>query len=656
MRKQYSLHIAVLLCGLHVMAPDVHSGQAEDAAVASSGSVYNKLGNEGGINANASQPITAGSKMYTMDGTKDGYAQITKPSSTSFLNIVVQPAGTGDLQTVQIAQDLNFDGTTDNVYSVPVPVSGVCANGLISCQPGTWLNCTPYTWVADSTGRISLATTMLKDLGGCYCINQSCGSTLAWDNVSQILHGLGGGISATMQQGRPGLTITDAKVDGTSIVYYGQDTTAGTKDKSGTLLNSNVAETKYYGAPGIMTSDAETMMVSQSSDPNSYYSGINDSLMNRGSDSDYIDCDIQRVTNLVAWCSQPISTGTAQASGACGAAGAQSPTVVFNWQITYKLTDKTVQTISGTESRTLCTDHLMFTRFINAGGGVDIQWAGTDPGGGTIGWNCGGVYSSWMTIKSVSLPADVKEWEGRINMSYSGGGCNTGSAVVTGYWCDQTCSIDESINDHCLALTQNKDCSLREEVVDSVQTYLNYQPTGLVPLPSSKSYSAYGCTQNITRDWWVKNRKYLCKTEKTYTFDDAKTRIAAVSTSATDNGSTFTYTDKRKDSSGAWVTDSTTSALPNAMAVDDCQKVCKVKTPVQDTQVAQTGPTTEIRTGNDSFTIDYRVCTATGCPVSPGESIEKDCQCTSDFAEAAGIMHSLDAAAKDITCSDGVKK
>ena len=146
------------------------------------------------VNSTISLPMTNSAyQMQTVNGATSFPATLNAPSSAKFLEVLIQPSGTGDLQKVIVSQDLNTDGSIDNVHTVPALVSGVCANGFISCNAGSWSNCKYYTWAAAVDGRVTEAPATINDLGGCYCINSSCGSNLVWVNSALVLKDIGGG-------------------------------------------------------------------------------------------------------------------------------------------------------------------------------------------------------------------------------------------------------------------------------------------------------------------------------------------------------------------------------------------------------------------------------------------------------------------------------
>ena len=72
--------------------------------------------------------------MATVDGATSFNAQIQCPSSREFVTVLLTPAGGGEAG-ILVGEDLDFDGTVDYTFNAPVNASGVCANGIISCEP-----------------------------------------------------------------------------------------------------------------------------------------------------------------------------------------------------------------------------------------------------------------------------------------------------------------------------------------------------------------------------------------------------------------------------------------------------------------------------------------------------------------------------------------
>jgi len=163
--------------------------EASSSGNTAANQVLPKVNKGGKITSRFSNPLTSNaSPLYTFDDNTGFNAQLTAPSSNAFVDLFIAPSSTGDLTTVTLRQDTDFDGSFDYAYSVTSPVSGVCANGFISADPGTWNNKHYFTWTADTSGRVTATEVpSLLDLAGCYCINSSCGSNLVWANIGTIL-------------------------------------------------------------------------------------------------------------------------------------------------------------------------------------------------------------------------------------------------------------------------------------------------------------------------------------------------------------------------------------------------------------------------------------------------------------------------------------
>lgn len=200
--------------------------EAYKAGKESAESILSEYGTKEKINERISKPMTSdNTPMKTCGGGNVVFnAQLTSASSSNFLEIFVAPGGGGGLASVIVKTDTDLDNTHDKSYTSPVTIEGLCSNGVISCTPGTWNNCKYYKWTPDPiTGiRLDQVDTQMEKLSGCYCINNSCGSQLVFNNLSHVLSDLGGALVATIQKNSPKLTVTSVKVQDTTISYYGQ--------------------------------------------------------------------------------------------------------------------------------------------------------------------------------------------------------------------------------------------------------------------------------------------------------------------------------------------------------------------------------------------------------------------------------------------------
>ncbi len=116
---------------------EVLSQSASDLGEAQGNSVLNIYGSKSGVTNNVSNPLTSSNTpMTTVDGSTSFSGQLQCPNSQKFMEVLIQPGATGDIDTFIVSQDTNFDGTPDYTFQVPFPVSGICANGVITCDPG----------------------------------------------------------------------------------------------------------------------------------------------------------------------------------------------------------------------------------------------------------------------------------------------------------------------------------------------------------------------------------------------------------------------------------------------------------------------------------------------------------------------------------------
>lgn len=272
MIKSLVLAIAILFVAAPAGAQDGHG-----AATQSATQQMNYLGTSGSVVQNVGNPMTGGQMMTTPDGQKSFNAKITCPNSQKYMEVFIQPSGTGDLGTVYVAHDVDYDGNFDYTLSLPFVVSGVCGNGVITCNPGTWNNCIPMKWAIQDDGHVTLQNAAWGELGGCYCINNSCGVSLAWGNTASILRDLGGGVAAAIQRKNPKKVVSAAKIQNFSITYYGQNTgsctsasgMSGMADPSGTFAMGKT--------DGLLVAQKNSEVEAQSLDPTSYYSIIKNS-------------------------------------------------------------------------------------------------------------------------------------------------------------------------------------------------------------------------------------------------------------------------------------------------------------------------------------------------------------------------------------------
>jgi hypothetical protein len=598
--------------------------------------------------------------MRTLDGNKSFSAQLLCPSSRKFIEVSIQVGGSGDLSQIAVSQDLDMDGNTDFVFSVPFPVSGVCANGIISCQAGTWGNCSYYRWNADSSARVGLATAAISNLGGCYCVNASCGSNLVQGNLSTVLRDLGGGVSGAVQAVNRKYAVTDVKEEGSTITYYGQD--AGQCSGSPGSYGSSSPE-QYYstGNDAGLANAKDAAQVSQAGDPASYYSLIANSQAAQESQGDYRQCSVIRnvTVTTVTGCSSPGDSLDPSLNGC-----------TINDLSPYPRTIKTHDGGGG--------GSCYFSQpgsITSSGGSLYIgNYLCGDPHGGVvknarIRFLCGGVqvivYSREYETAAFSCASGdlawIEGWYYTSNANHISCPAGYSDGLCNGLCCmkpaDRTDVINDTVDNRCLAYETDPQCRLRDEQSDGVHTFNNYNPTTLSPLSSCRTFTGY-LPHDVCRDWWRKDRTYICETPGRYDFTDTKRRVDAVYSSSSADSGSLVYTDLRKDADGSWKTESVTSSLGavgQGSSSNSCDQACKTRKLKSDTQAGKTGNKAQYQKSAAAYDFFYRLCRNGVCPTGDGEEVVNACGCLNDFSEAASVLSVLNAAGKDLICTTGAR-
>lgn len=582
-------------------------------------SALDALGSKEKITERFSGPLTSSqTEMQTLSGETSFDAQLSCPSSDSFLTLTAARTATGDVGSVAVSQDINLDGIADYSYSAPL-VSGACANGIISCDAGSWTNCAYYRWVANSDGSVLLETVAADDLGGCYCINASCGYD-AGGNMENILLALGGGAVGAAQAVNPRLSVARADASETSITYYGQASADCTS--AGTASGGDGPE-RFYSDPDSMEGEAQIEIAAQSGDPDSYYS--------------------------IAITSFDLRGGLQQAECA----------IIRNYAITTQTSSS-----AGNVSGAICVDFDLYARIT---ADYEIQLYAPPAAGGTCG------SAAWETVISITPDPNKTLSDIQICASASGAGCDAPSTCVNGFdssftvtTCsdvgthDVTYSINyaifyeqdvesESITNGCSALESDSDCSLETEVMydadgAGTQSVLNFTPTGSEPGESCKTFTTALDVYTICRDWWQIERTYICETSE---IDLDETRSCAEQVFGAVSGDTDSM--QYQDCQGS----AYSTAFPDTGDYDDCESACKIRRPVQNTSASSSGNASQYQTSVDSWEIFYRVCLDNVCPTEDGDEIVTACECGGDFSATAGLLESVFGAARDIICSSG---
>lgn len=644
--------------------------QAQSTGASMGSFAKDKLGSRNAVRDRVFTPMTSGGqvKMQTLDNSKQFSASLTKGQGNKLLDVFIQPGSDG-LQLVKVYQDTNNDGKYDYEYRVPFNVSGICANGLINCDPHTWDNCKYYAWQVNSSGYVSLVQRPSVDFGGCYCINSSCGYQLAANNLPIILKNIGGAVVGAIEaSNRYKVVVTGVSQDSVNIVFYGEmekvnnypqqsDYTGGSDNDNPQYEWEAGSDTpsQYWGGKdaGTFIAASGDIKEQEQNNPNSMYNLIvNSSAAKKQPYKEHI-CYVKRIAT---W-NQVGNDGTL--SGTLGRIG---DNYILNGQLYTKSYTFYVDNLD--EIKSAMVDSENYDDVIEILVNGHLLWK--DWPCGTLGQSCCERSTNFRKNIGLDFKQYIKKGDNTLSFivcSMSSHGSGAGEGWIT-YTIQYKPYYQPSFNidDQCRTYENNSNCKLKDEWVDGVRTWRDYSPTGLTPVGQScKTFPEYS-SQAYCFAWWTKKRVYSCKLQ-TWDFSKAKQRMKTIVNSTKNTNVMSTnplgnvgYQDYN-NSSGSWQNYNNSMNIPFAGSKRGCMYVCKVKVPVQDTQAYSNLNVSQFNATIHSYVFDYRKCEGSEgnytCPVntSKGETVVTNCQCINEFAEAATIMQMLENMGKDIICS-----
>ena len=213
-------------------------------------------------------------------------------NTSNFLSVEYSITSTGDINAV-IQMNTNNGSGYNYSYSIPVLISGVCSNGIISCPAGEWygngITCNNYAITYSPSAGFSLSplgsaimgvpqTTQVNvplngtqvstvtstqtsgGLANCIDINDATGSTPASETeVQQVLTDLGGQVSSAVQNGSS--DIIGGVTQNTANSPYSQIYSGGTCSSSNYNSPSNL-EGLYNQGGSSLNSEVSSSEVS----------------------------------------------------------------------------------------------------------------------------------------------------------------------------------------------------------------------------------------------------------------------------------------------------------------------------------------------------------------------------------------------------------
>jgi hypothetical protein len=622
-----------------------------DTAKAAADAALAKYGSPEAFDENAASPLTAGSLMTSVDGTASFSQPVSCLSSESFLRLFFGPGPGGDIAPVVVSQDTNFDGTLDASQTLPFAVSGICSNGVIACNAGSWTGCQGYSWqtVSPVNHQIALTPTPLTGLQACTCVNNSCGSGLVVSNQAQIGQTLASGMAAALQRTDPRYSLSAVGQTPFQVTLSGQDTTSCT-------ATPTLTQTDYYSNPAGLTPAGQA---AAGADP------LYTQLTSRSEASGFVTttpaCTIERQLEAGGRVQDVVQAVTSS--------------------------DVTFSTVSDNEY------------VIEIGKPTAVLTLGETCNVGHI-WSLDLQITDPLSLQSVMLEAVEAEDHSQLHIdgafvyalpsdftNYSGaatGTCNhatdwydSPNLDLTSYFTDglnhtlrirtvvgnqghsyyrirvrTNCRSEIKLTNTCGGLAASDSCRVLEETVDGVQTYLNGGKTGLLPLSSARTAGAGACQVTVNQDWWDKDRTYEC-TNDTSTppvTPPNLDRMTYILENSDENG----WQDRRSDGAGGFTTSSGSYDYSAYEVAGDCELSCKVERPSVVDGVTVTGLQASARNSTSSNETVFKTCNVSGaCPLLPGETLVADCACLDDFPEALVAMQAMRLGGLDQFCTTG---
>lgn len=642
------LRALALLATALVMPISAHAQSMEERARAAAQAAREKSADSEALQQNYVTPGLAGEAITTVDGTRSFNPTLACQTTSTLLEILAQPGSTGDITSLRISRDKDLNGSFDQTLTLPMPVSGICANGVIACQPGTWNQCRSYRWDVSAAGDLKLSEVDLTALAGCYCVNNSCGSNLVWGNMAATLKDIGGGVVGALTSADPRIGVAQAAIDGPIIRYTGAQSTA-------CAANPLLAQTVYRANPTQIQGDAASLAAG-----NSVFQALKGSPAGMGKAEQIRACTIRREVKLEAVTADGI---IARTSGGYATYADTPDTRAFllgsprddslsggscrihDFRMTLDVGDPD-RLVSARLSQILFDDWVQVR--------VDGVLVHADPGG----WTGTGLPPgkcergrTWYGTPNLDLKPFLTKGAHEIWVRVAVGGEGEASARIDATL-DLSCDPTEELVDLCAGYAADANCQLHDETVDGVQTFRNGVGTGLTPLPQTRLFESGACSLSLSRPWFERDRRYRCTIDTGVLPQPDLSRGAYI----IDHSTETLLADRVKTKDGGFAASSRSFALPDRGSVADCEPICKTRAPKANTGVAPdgvVGARQNAPTGWDTF---YHGCTRSSagadiCPLGDGEELVSDCGCLDDFPEAIVMMQTVRLGGADMICT-----
>lgn len=633
--------------------PDaVRTQVSNDASNIYFNKVKPQYGSGSAANTSGVEPLTRGTSLKSINGSSVGVVQVLKPNDKPLLKITLEPNfSTGDFAKLTIQQDLDGDGLLE-INSVHGElghmISGVCSNGMIMCQPGTYSSCVFVKWATEASGKVvpeSLITgepTINRDLFNCYCFNNFCSrfNNTSAVNYASISSDIAGGIVSVFMGARADLSITSVSASDTVLSYFGVKAPAASSAEGFTapakpstdpakipVITGNTPDiaVQYYTDPNILNSMAAEENALMGTKPNSLYSLIR-GMPNSASLMNCQKRRIMTVSQKTQYCDEP-----------------KSPAILdFKETTTYFKISTTGSFHNRDHSRDMYRGYLTTDGHNQEVMPSDFPWQAD---------NATQITSEILASMQYMHAVSVRIVE---NCNYTGKDCNLFgddcdfyySCQISQYYSQCERVYDEFYefeNNGCASLEADEaagKCRLQNETWDVRPAVTNFTPTGFAMAETSEQVAGTSKVYQVSRPWWTIDRTYTCSNNRDTSYDSYLNSVQ----------------DQVKQVQDSAVTPATVDLSAR------CQEACKTKIPVSNTLVRTLSVESELKTSaavqKNSWDYYVKVCEpdATNtlkCPIDAGlnEVIVKDCQCLNEYGTVAAGFEALKTAGDDAICS-----
>jgi hypothetical protein len=632
-----------------------------DAGMSVSREYLDKFGNPQNFESLIVNPMLGEGELETTNGEKAFRAPMTCGSDVPFASVTLGILPSGDMNLAAVSVDTNQDGSFDQVLSSLPAISGVCSNGYVACDLGSWNNCDYYQWSTIPNGGLAANAVSVRDVGSCQCINDSCAPNYSSINFETVLTQVGASVSQALAQRDYSLAVTKVDVNGPTITYYGQ-----TISECG---GATVVAQNYFSNPNNMDQAIDTTLGADLPE-----SRIYDLARNSQSATEvvgtvtYENCSIVREPSLdEVSLLDIVSIGAGTASADLVNANTVDITVgrIGDNYLNAggcRLFEQTAQLAIFRPDRIVSAElqHVKYDDHMQVIVNNNLIWNGpygnwTDTEG-LVPWPlCERKESNDLNAVSVNVLNHFPSSPGTLDVKLR---------VQVGNWGEGYARIRVGVNtecregqdaiiNSCQGYEQSSGCRLRNETIDGVTTVSNFARTGLQTLPQSSVLSSPTCELPITRDWMSIQRTYECDQTNAFDLEQAAKRVHTVESSTNETG----YIDLRASQAGNTPLEiSGELSVFDEIPVERCTLQCKVRKVRHANDVTVFGLTSDELEENRRSEVTFRQCVENNCVLDDDEEMVQECGCINGFNDVAIMMQLIRMAGSDMICSSGQRQ